>query len=72
MSGILVEYKGDDKLKVESYNKMDKTEKVGSYWDISNDKELEKVKKHIKNHYIKTQDYTCPYCRQKIEVEHNA
>lgn len=72
MLGKLVEYKGKIKLKVDSYNEMPQESKSGSFWDSSDDKELKEVKKFIKDHYIKVQDYTCPYCRQRIEVEHNA
>lgn len=37
-----------------------------------NDDSLKKVKKHIKEHYLNAQDYTCSYCKQRIEVGHNA
>lgn len=29
------------------------------------------VKKTIKDHYLKVQDYTCCFCRQRIVVKHN-
>lgn len=45
--------------------------KKGSYWDATDDGDMEDVKKHIKDHYKVVQDYRCPYCQQKIEVDHN-
>lgn len=72
MLGILVEYSGDIKLKVEAFESMDSVNKIGGYWNDLDDKELAKVKGHIKNHYIKAQDFTCPYCKQRIEIKHNA
>jgi hypothetical protein len=29
------------------------------------------LKKNLKDHYIRVQDYQCPYCLQRIEVDHN-
>lgn len=46
-------------------------EKVG-YWDKTNDGDLKEVKSIIKNHCLLAQDYRCPYCRQRIVVDHNA
>lgn len=37
-----------------------------------NDADIKKIKKHIKDHYIKAQNYTCPYCAQRLVVKHNA
>ncbi|WP_323993875.1 HNH endonuclease [Aeromonas hydrophila] len=71
MSIRLVTYSTEDKLKVESFNKLDKADKVGSYWDRTDDNDLQKVKKNIKDFYIKTQGHTCPYCRQTMHVNHN-
>lgn len=66
-----VTYEKKIKDKVDSYNKLKKEEKFGSYWDNEKDKELSNVKKHIKDYYIKVQNYTCPYCQQKIVIKHN-
>jgi hypothetical protein len=33
---------------------------------------LGELKERIKNHYLSAQDYTCPYCRQRVEVKHLA
>lgn len=68
----LVTYSDEEKLKVGFFEKLPLSEKTGSYWDNTNDHELKKIKKKIKDFYIKSQAYTCPYCRQKIHVEHNA
>ena len=64
-----VKYEGDIKNTVDSYNALDKSSQVGEYWDRT-DAEIQKVKKHIKEHYLKVQDYTCVYCKQKIVVTH--
>ncbi|MBO2583261.1 HNH endonuclease [Shewanella algae] len=72
MSGRLVKYSGDIKAKIDAYNSLEPMEKKGSYWDKTDDSELTIAKKHIKDHYILIQDYTCPYCRQRNEVDHNA
>lgn len=61
---------GSEKTYVDTYNKKPKSEKNGAIWD-GDDAGLVKVKKVIKDHYLKIQDYTCAYCRQRIEVEHN-
>jgi 5-methylcytosine-specific restriction endonuclease McrA len=64
-------YAGDEKKKVESYNGKPECEKEGGYWDDKDDRELSKVKKLIKDHYLKAQDYRCCYCKQRIVVAHN-
>jgi len=46
-------------------------EKKGNYWD-GEEKALVLVKKEIKDHYLRVQDYKCAYCRQRMEVKHNA
>lgn len=42
-----------------------------TYWDTKGNKELDEIKKHIKDYYLLAQDYRCPYCHQKITVVHN-
>lgn len=58
--------------KVLKYDGLSKAKKCGSFWDTKDDAELTRLKKHIKDFYILSQDYTCVYCRQKIVVDHNA
>lgn len=73
MTKLLIEYDEEDKLIVDAYDNLSEDEKCGGYWDDRNNGgELKKIKKNIKSYYIDTQNYTCPYCRQKIVVEHNA
>lgn len=62
-----VTYDGDIKTVVDNYNALAMDEKTGKYWDNI---ELYNIKKHIKDHYLKVQDYTCVYCQQKIIVRH--
>lgn len=71
MALLPVKYTNEIKTKVDAYNNKPPSEQCGSYWDIENDAALTKVKKHIKEHYIRHQDYTCPYCQQRFEVLHN-
>ncbi len=59
------------KKKVSEYNDLGEDQQVGTYWNNQDDDELKVVKKYIKDHYIVTQDYTCPYCLQRIVVDHN-
>ncbi len=66
-----VSYSGELKDKVDEYNQLDPSEKIGAYWDRTNDTRLADLKKHIKDHYILAQDYKCPYCQQRLEVNHN-
>jgi 5-methylcytosine-specific restriction endonuclease McrA len=72
MPNVLMKYNSEDQLKVDAYNNLDEDRKSGEYWDDSDGKDLKKIKKNIKTFYIESQGYTCPYCRQKIEVDHNA
>ncbi|MEZ8409563.1 HNH endonuclease [Vibrio splendidus] len=58
--------------KVNQYDGLHRAQKCGSFWDTKGDAELTRLKKHIKDFYILSQDYTCVYCRQKMVVEHNA
>ena len=69
MSMNAVKYEGDIKVTVDAYSTLDKSSQVGAYWDKT-DVDIQKVKKHIKDHYIRVQDYTCVYCKQKIVVTH--
>jgi len=66
---IAVKYEGEIKDTVDTYNALDNNSKSGDYWDKT-DIDIQKVKKHIKEHYKVVQDYTCVYCQQKIVVEH--
>lgn len=41
------------------------------FWNKINGGAWAALKKNLKDHYIKVQDYQCPYCLQRIEVDHN-
>ncbi|WP_410481349.1 HNH endonuclease [Pseudomonas plecoglossicida] len=56
---------------VNSYNSKQASAKSGADWDEKDNPLLVVVKREIKNHYLKAQDYTCAYCQQKIVVDHN-
>lgn len=66
-----VAYNGELKDKVDDFNSLPLKSKAGSFWDATEDGDMTDVKKYIKDHYKLAQDYRCPYCQQKIEVEHN-
>ena len=69
MSMNAVKYEGEIKGTVDAYNALEKEVQSGDYWNKT-DADIQKVKKHIKDHYKVVQDYTCVYCQQKIVVEH--
>lgn len=66
-----VVYSGASAQYVENYEAKQQFAKLGSDWDDEDDSLLAEVKREIKRHYLKAQNYTCAYCRQKIVVEHN-
>lgn len=66
-----VSYTDSIKDKVDFFNGLPRSQKVGTYWDNTEDGDLADVKKAIKDHYKVAQDYHCPYCRQRMEVDHN-
>ena len=67
MSAIV--YVGSARAKVDDFNAQ--SSYCPSYWEKTNDGVLSDLKKTIKDYYLKVQDYTCAYCRQKMEVTHN-
>lgn len=66
-----VNYVDAIKIKVDSFNALPRSEQSGSYWGATESGDMSDVKKFIKDHYKAAQDYRCPYCYQKIVVEHN-
>jgi uncharacterized protein (TIGR02646 family) len=68
----LVSYSGKIKTTIDKYNALSNNEKTGEYWNNTSDTNLKEAKKHIKDHYIKYQDFTCCYCQQRVEIKHNA
>lgn len=56
---------------VKTYDSKPLSAKSGADWDDKENPLLIEVKREIKNHYLKAQDYTCAYCQQKIVVNHN-
>lgn len=66
-----VVYRGEIKDKVDAYDNLPLKIKAGNFWDSTEDGEMADVKKVIKDHYKLAQDYTCPYCLQRVEVDHN-
>ena len=64
-----VVYESDEKSKIEQFKLLREDEKKG-YWDNTHDGDLSSLKEKIKRHYLGVQNHTCPYCRQRIVVEH--
>lgn len=44
--------------------------KSGDFWKETHKGKYACVKEAIKEHYLKAQNYTCAYCKQRIVVEH--
>lgn len=61
-----VNYIGEDLKLVEDFNKS--ANKKTEDWS---DEKYSNLRKKIKDHYLKEQDYTCFFCRQRIKVKHN-
>ena len=66
-----IAYAGEDLNTFQRYEQLPEDQKHGGVWD-SKDADICTIKKTIKDYYIRAQDYTCPYCQQRIEVHHNA
>jgi hypothetical protein len=63
---IEVKFSDSERAVIENYERT--TNKSASDWT---DKIFDLVKKSIKDHYLKEQNYTCCFCKQKIRVKHN-
>lgn len=66
-----ITYSADEQAKIDSFKNLPPDAKK-TYWDNTHDGILSNLKERIKSHYIETQDYTCPYCKQRIVVKHKA
>lgn len=65
-------YSKESLAKIAHFKALPEPQINGNYWDEQDDDDLKKLKKEIKEYYLKIQDYTCPYCKQKNSVKHNA
>lgn len=68
---VPVKYEGAIKVKVDHFNALPRSEQSGAYWGATDSGNMADVKKFIKDHYKVAQEYRCPYCYQRIVVEHN-
>lgn len=68
---VAIAYEGNDFDTFNSYNSLRYDQKNGGVWE-SKEQTIVNIKKNIKDYYIQAQNYTCPYCRQRIEVNNNA
>ncbi|MFC0226121.1 HNH endonuclease [Serratia aquatilis] len=59
------------KTAYDNFSVLKDTEKVGVYWNNKDNFELSEFKNYIKEFYIDKQNFTCPYCKQRIVVDHN-
>lgn len=65
-----VVYTAEQKSLVDRFEQLPFESKAGDFWKNTNGGEFSGVKEAIKEHYLKAQDYTCVYCKQRIVVEH--
>jgi len=68
---VAIKYTAEEKKKIDAFEALP-DEEVKGYWEKTHDGELSELKERIKSHYLEAQNYTCPYCRQRIEVNHKA
>jgi hypothetical protein len=66
-----IQYTAVEQTEIETFKVLSDSEMRG-YWEKTHEGELASLKERIKTHYLETQDYTCPYCRQRIVVSHLA
>lgn len=64
-------YNSEESAEIAAFELLTDIEKTG-YWEKTHDGPLSGLKARIKDHYLVAQNYTCPYCRQKIVVKNNA
>ncbi|HDT6551090.1 TPA: HNH endonuclease [Serratia marcescens] len=69
---VAVVYEGAVAETFLDYQRLPDHQKNGQIWDNNDDRSIVDIKKFIKDYYIQAQDYTCPYCKQRIEVNHNS
>lgn len=67
-----IEYNEAQLKKIRQFEIIPDDAKHGSFWGGASDEELNSLKKAIKDHYLKVQEFKCAYCRQQIFVKHNA
>lgn len=72
MKLVAVKYVGQDKIKYDSYKALSKETRKGDDWNNELDADLKNIKSTIKKHYIKIQNYRCPYCQQRIVIDNNS
>lgn len=62
--------KGICKSAYNDFAALPEEEKKGTYWNDLENKELSHFKTFVKDFYMRSQDFTCPYCKQRIVVDH--
>ncbi|WP_052127569.1 HNH endonuclease [Enterobacter cancerogenus] len=60
------------KTAYEKFNNLPNAEKKGSYWNNKDSVGLVEFKHYIKSYYMESQNLVCPYCKQRIVVDHQA
>ncbi|MBP2304746.1 HNH endonuclease [Azospirillum melinis] len=68
---IAIVYTEEEKEAIRKFKELSDDE-VAGYWKHTHEGKMSFIKERIKSHYIISQDYTCPYCRQRIQVDHKA
>ncbi|MBV4487015.1 hypothetical protein HU727_015590 [Pseudomonas sp. SWRI153] len=67
---VPISYASEQQVLVDKFNALPFKSKTGSFWKNTHKGEYASVKEAIKKHYLQAQNYTCPYCKQRIVVEH--
>ncbi|BCX67947.1 HNH endonuclease [Pseudomonas izuensis] len=67
---VPVVYTVEQQILVDKFNALPFKSKTGDFWKNTHKGEYADVKEAIKEHYLKSQNYTCPYCKQYIVVGH--
>ncbi|EPA2814554.1 HNH endonuclease [Escherichia coli] len=64
------ELNDSSKLAYKDFMELPDDKKEGAYWNNLSNKNLSEFKSYVKNYYINEQNFTCPYCQQRIVVDH--
>lgn len=65
-----VVYSPEQQNLIDQFDALPFDQKTGDFWKNTHKGAYSGVKEAIKQHYLKAQNYTCVYCKQKIVVEH--
>lgn len=67
---VPVVYTAEQQVLIDKFNALPFKDKTGEFWKFTHKGEYTDVKEAIKKHYLQAQNYICPYCKQRIVVDH--